>query len=102
LVLKEKNKGPGKRDFLFLALCIFFILFFILYAGPFLEPYLGLKPIAQEIDRRDINANMYFYTEVEEFSEAQVLMTNMRKYPVRSKTPVNVQSPSSAPLSSTP
>lgn len=49
-----------------------------------MEPYLGLDSIAEEIDRRDINANMYFYTEVEEFSEAQVFMTNSRNYPVRS------------------
>lgn len=76
-----KKKGPEKREFLFLALCIFFILFFIIYAGPFMEPYLGLKPIAEEIDKRDINANMYFYTEVEQFSEAQVFMENNRNYP---------------------
>ena len=67
-----------------------------------MEPYLGLKPVAEEIDRRDINANMYFYTEVKEFSEAQVIMTNMRKYPVRSEKSVNVQFPSSTPLSSNP
>ena len=48
-----------------------------------MESYLGLKPVAEEIDRRDIKANMYFYTEVDEFSEAQVIMTNSRKYPVK-------------------
>jgi len=48
-----------------------------------MEPYLGLKPIAEEIDRRDINAKMYFYTEVEQFSEAQVIMVNSRKYPTQ-------------------
>ncbi len=67
-----------------------------------MEPYLGLKPVAEEIDRRDINANMYFYTEVEEFSEAQVIMTNMRKYPVQSEDIISAQAPSSTPLSSTP
>lgn len=59
------------------------MLLFILYIGPFMESYLGLKPVAEEIDRRDIKANMYFYTEVDEFSEAQVIMTNSRKYPVK-------------------
>jgi len=77
------KKGSRKRDFLFLALCISIVLFFIIYAGPFMEPYLGLKPIAEEIDRRDINAKMYFYTEVEQFSEAQVIMVNSRKYPTQ-------------------
>ena len=70
--------------------------------GPLMEPYLGLKPVAEEIDRRDINSNMYFYTEVAEFYEAQVMMTNMRKYPVRSEKPIGDQFPSSTPLSSTP
>lgn len=64
-----------------------------------MEPYLGLKPVADEIDRRDINANMYFYTEVEQFSEAQVIMTNSRKYPVKDSS---AQAPSSTLSSSTP
>ncbi|MBN2420369.1 MAG: hypothetical protein JXL81_13350 [Deltaproteobacteria bacterium] len=67
-----------------LAIYIFSILFFILYAGPFLEPYLGLKPVAEEIERRNIKANMYFYSEVEQFYEAQLIMTNSRNYPVDS------------------
>ena len=96
------KKGPGKRGFLFLALYIFLILVFILYIAPFMEPYLGLKPVAEEIDRRDINANMYFYTEVDEFTEAQVIMTNMRKFPLKASENISVQAPSSAPLSSAP
>jgi hypothetical protein len=102
LEIIEKNKGPGKRDFLFLALCIFLVVIFIFYLGPLMEPYLGLKPVAEEIDRRDINANMYFYTEVDEFFEAQVIMTNIREYPVQSKEVISAQAPSSAPLSSAP
>ena len=96
------KKGQKKRDFLFLALYAFLILVFILYIAPFMEPYLGLKPVAEEIDRRDINANMYFYTEVDEFSEAQVIMTNMRTFPLQDSKNINAQAPSSTPLSSTP
>ncbi len=81
----SKKTGPDKKSVFYLVLCIFFIIFFILYAAPFMEPYLGLKPVAEEIERRNINSNMYFYTEVEEFSEAQVIMTNSRKYPVTPK-----------------
>jgi len=98
----SNHKGPEKRGYLFLALCVFSVLIFILYIAPFMEPYLGLKPVADEIDRRDINANMYFYTEVDEFSEAQVIMTNLRQYPVRSEDTTRAQAPSSAPLSSAP
>ena len=53
------------------------ILLFLLYIGPRLGeriPY--FQPVAQYIEEHDIEANMYFYTEVEAFSDAQVNMVN--------------------------
>ena len=60
---------------------IIIIMFFMLYAGPKLGQVSWFKPIADFIEERDINANMYFYTEVEEFSEANINMENTMAYP---------------------
>ena len=60
---------------------IVIILFFIMYAAPKLGQVSWFKPIADFIEERDINANMYFYTEVEEFSEANLNLENTMTYP---------------------
>ena len=60
------------------------ILFFMLYAGPKLGQMPMFQPIAVFIEENDINANMYFYTEVEEFSEANINMQNTMDFPPNS------------------
>ncbi len=60
---------------------IFIIMFFMLYAAPKLGQISWFKPIADFIEERDINANVYFYTEVEEFSEANINLENTMAYP---------------------
>jgi len=50
------------------------------YIGPWLENTIYLTPIAECIDERGIDANMYFYTEVDEFSEAIFYMENTMEY----------------------
>ena len=62
---------------------IIIIMFFMMYAAPKLGQVSWFKPIADFIEERDINANMYFYTEVEEFSEANINMENTMAYPPR-------------------
>lgn len=60
------------------------ILFFMLYAGPKMGQMPMFQPIAVFIEENDINANMYFYTEVEEFSEANINMQNTMDFPPNS------------------
>lgn len=67
-----------------LLACILAIALFMFYIGPALEQTPALKPVMQAIDERGIEANMYFYTEVEEFSEANINMNNTMAYPPRS------------------
>ncbi len=76
--LLGKLKGWGK-----LGISLTMIYIFIFHIGPWLEKSSVLRPIAQFIEERDINANMYFYTEVEEFSEANINMENTMDYPPR-------------------
>ncbi|MDO9567169.1 MAG: hypothetical protein Q7J15_10565 [Candidatus Desulfaltia sp.] len=81
--ISEKTADVVKRLAGLLA-CILAIALFMFYIGPALEQTPALKPIMQVIDERGINANMYFYTEVEEFSEANINMNNTMAYPPRS------------------
>jgi len=70
--ITKKTKGR-------IALIVSFamILLFLLYVGPRLEEHIPLfKPVAQYIEEHNIEANMYFYTEVEVFSDAQINMMN--------------------------
>jgi hypothetical protein len=78
----EKTTDAVKR-IAGLLVCLLVVALFMFYIGPALEQTPVLKPIVQFIDERDINANMYFYTEVEEFSEANINMDNTMAYPPR-------------------
>ncbi len=77
---KTKRKIKGLLGLLISVLIIIIFLFVI---GPWGEKLPGFQPLADFIDERDIEANMYFYTEVEEFSEAQINMNNTMQYPPR-------------------
>lgn len=67
-----------------LTVSVILILVFMLYLGPWFEQSSMVQPIARFIEEHDINANMYFYTEVEEFSEANLNMQNSMDFPPRS------------------
>jgi hypothetical protein len=56
------------------------VLIFIFYVGPWLDQMPMVRPLAEFIDERGIDANMYFYTEVEEFSDANINMENTMDY----------------------
>ena len=78
----QKAVDVSKRIASFTA-CIMAIIVFMFYIGPMLEKHPSVQPMVQFIDERDINSNMYFYTEVEEFSEANINMENSMAYPPR-------------------
>ena len=78
----EKAIDVFKRWFSFAA-CIIAIILFMFYLGPMMEQHPSVQPMVQFIDERDINSNMYFYTEVEEFSEANINMENSMAFPPR-------------------
>ena len=81
---------PGKsrmKGIAGLLAAVLIIGFFMFYAGPRLSELPMVKPMVQFIDERGIEANMYFYTEVEEFSEAGINMTNTMAYPPGKDSP---------------
>ena len=78
----QKNK-PRSRGVVALLFSVLAIIFCLFYIGPQLEKLPFFQPLARFIDERGIEANMYFYTEVEEFSEAHINMDNSMDYPPR-------------------
>jgi hypothetical protein len=66
-----------------LLISVLIIIIFLFVIGPWGEELPGFKPLADFIDERGIEANMYFYTEVEEFSEAEINMNNTMQFPPR-------------------
>lgn len=76
----EKTADLIKRLAAFFT-CLLAIALFMFYIGPRLEKHPVLQPMVQFINERDISANMYFYTEVEEFSEASINMDNTMAFP---------------------
>ena len=63
-----------------LVVCLVAIWVFMLHLVPLMDRLPLVAPIVAFIDERGIEANMYFYTEVEEFSEAGLNMDNTMKY----------------------
>jgi hypothetical protein len=69
------------KGWLMLIAWIAAIALFMLDIGPALLQRSALQPMAEMIEERGIEANMYFYTEVEVFYEANVNMDNTWAYP---------------------
>lgn len=70
--------GPGKvRAWTIFCACIGVLVLFIYVIGPAGLETDTLKPMADFIEANQINANAYYYTEVEEFFSAE---RHMREY----------------------
>ncbi|TET39571.1 MAG: hypothetical protein E3J72_00150 [Planctomycetota bacterium] len=67
--------GMGTR-LIRLFLSILLVLAFIFFIGPWIAQAPFVKPLTTFIDERNIDAGALFYTEVEEFSDADVYMRN--------------------------
>jgi hypothetical protein len=55
-------------------------LLMIFAIGPWLDSLDAIKPLANFIDERSIDAHAYYYPELEEFSDAEVNMKNTMQY----------------------
>ena len=69
------------RQYLKLVFCCSLVLIFMFVVGPWIEKVPMVKPLVTFIEERDIDAGALYYTEIEEFSEADINMTNSMKYP---------------------
>lgn len=51
--------------------------------GPLLNDWSVVKPLITFIEERDIDAGAYYYTDIEEFAEAGLIMDNTMDYCVK-------------------
>ncbi len=85
------NSNSLKLKGLFqLITAILLILVFMIYIGPWIEQLPYFHPIARLIEENDIDANMYFYTEVEEFSEASIHLQNSMDFIIKNRNRQNI------------
>lgn len=91
ITFKQTTRGgrfiPSRaRGWLMLGIWIAAVALFMLVVGPALLQRPALRPMAEVIEARGIEANMYFYTEVEAFYDANVNMDNTWAYPRRAES----------------
>lgn len=83
-IVPETNGDQNPDVFVRLVrfvLCILACLVFIFLVGPALDKLNSVKPLINFIEERGIDAGALYYTEIEEFSEANINMENTRDYP---------------------
>ncbi|MEW6671755.1 MAG: hypothetical protein AB1427_08620 [Thermodesulfobacteriota bacterium] len=64
---------------LFIGLLIIWLL--MAYAAPWGRQTETLRPIMDVIEERGIEATAYYYTDMEEFAEAEINITHALRYP---------------------
>jgi len=75
------NKISGQTEqILKLFGCILAILIFMFYIGPFIERLPIVNPLIKVIVERNIDAGAMYYTEIEEFSTAEINIRNSLDY----------------------
>jgi len=68
------------KSYLYLILSISFMSIFVVYIAPYLDDLQYVKPVTCFIDEREIDAGALYYTDVEEFSIAEINMKNTIDY----------------------
>ncbi len=53
---------------------------FIFFVGPCMDRFESVKPLVAFIEERGIDAGALYYTDIEEFSEANIHMDNTMEY----------------------
>ena len=78
----RNNSGVGMmRRWAGLCVGILIIWFMMAYAAPWGRHTAMLKPMMDLIEERGIKATAYYYTDLEEFAEAENNITHALRYP---------------------
>jgi len=79
--LNSKNRVLIKiKDYLYLIASITIVCTFVLFLAPGIDELPIVKPITKFIDEREIDAGAIYYTDIEEFSTAEINMKNTLDY----------------------
>ncbi len=64
-----------------LRLCFSFgVVFSFVYLAPLIDRFPWIAPLVEFIDDREIDAGALYYTEIEEFSDAELQIRNIMDY----------------------
>ncbi len=74
---------PVARRWARLFLCLLLIWAFMFIVAPWVEKTPTVEPIIRFIEENDIDASALYYTEIEEFSEAEIHMENAMNFAPR-------------------
>ena len=79
--LNGKNRVMKKiKDYLYLIISISIVTVFVLFVAPIVDDVPYFKPLTNFIDDREIDAGAIYYTDIEEFSMAEINMKNTIDY----------------------
>ena len=79
--LNGKNRVLKKlKDYLYLIVSILVVTVFVLFLAPCIDDAPYVKPLTNFIDDRGIDAGALYYTDIEEFSIAEINMKNTIDY----------------------
>ncbi|MGD8306538.1 MAG: hypothetical protein PVF17_07775 [Ignavibacteria bacterium] len=82
MIAKAKNRIPKRiKDYIYLIISVAAILAFVMYLAPEADKITAIEPLVNFIDEQGINAAAIYYTDIEEFSVAEINIRNSIGYP---------------------
>ncbi len=82
--LNNKNRVLKKlKGYTYLFLSIILVMIFVFVLAPGIDDLACVKPLIKFIDEREIDAGAIYYTDIEEFSVAEINMKNTLDYSPR-------------------
>ncbi len=79
-MIKSENKQSALKRWAAFLFCIALILGFIFILGPLMDRLPFVQPLISFIEEQEIDATALYYTEIEEFSEAEINMKSTMDY----------------------
>ena len=76
----EKTLAGRIKGYTYLFLSIMLVMIFVFVLAPRIDDVPHVKPLIHFIDEREIDAGALFYTDIEEFSVAEINMKNTMEY----------------------
>jgi hypothetical protein len=85
MIMLNKLNGKNRvlktiKNYLYLIVSILIVTVFVLYLAPCIDDVPFVKPLTNFIDDREIDAGAIYYTDIEEFSIAEINMKNTIDY----------------------
>ena len=81
ITYKDKQGAGLLKRWAGLFLCLFILWLLMAYAAPWGRQTDTLRPFMDVIEERGIDATAYYYTDLEEFAEAENNITHALRYP---------------------